>query len=106
MDFKDQIKQIGERVIKLKEQIQTEIDENHQPENISVFPNPAKNYIDLKTDVHQTGSLYIIHDLMGRTLARGKILNEKTPIDLTNFPAGIYTLTTDNNLSTLRVVKE
>jgi hypothetical protein len=75
---------------------------------ISIHPNPAKNQITVKVAEKLVGSDYIIHDLLGKIVLKGKLNAENTMIELGNLSGGVYSLTiSDNNLKqTFKVVKE
>jgi hypothetical protein len=75
---------------------------------ISIHPNPAKNQITVKVAAKSVGSDYIIHDLLGKIVLKGKLNTENTMIELGNLSGGVYSLTiSDNNLKqTFRVIKE
>jgi hypothetical protein len=75
---------------------------------ISIHPNPAKSQITVKTAALLVGSDYIIHDLLGKIVLKGKIHSENTMIELGDLSGGVYSLTiSDNNLKqTFKVIKE
>ena len=75
---------------------------------ISIHPNPAKNQITVKVAEKLVGSDYIIHDLLGKIVLKGKLNAENTMIELGNLSGGVYSLTiSDNNLKqTFKVIKE
>lgn len=57
-----------------------------------VFPNPASNYVnfELATDKYKKWNVVILNDL-GKTIESLDVLNnEKTNIDMSNHPKGIY----------------
>jgi hypothetical protein len=75
---------------------------------ISIHPNPAKSQITVKAAALLVGSDYIIHDLLGKIVLKGKIHSENTMIELGDLSGGVYSLTiADNNLKqTFKVIKE
>jgi hypothetical protein len=75
---------------------------------ISIHPNPAKSQITVKAAAILIGSDYIIYDLLGKIVLKGKLNSENTMIELGNLSGGVYSLTiSDNNLKqTFKVIKE
>lgn len=61
-------------------------------ENISVFPNPTKDFINIvyKSNSSEPIEIYLI-DSFGRTVLVDKMINQKK-IDIENIEAGFYTL--------------
>jgi hypothetical protein len=60
---------------------------------LSVFPNPASDYINVKTN--HKAKIYI-HDLMGKLVYQSDIYNQKT-IDTRDLNQGTYILSLTNN---------
>ena len=75
---------------------------------ISIHPNPAKSQITVKAAVILIGSDYIIYDLLGKIVLKGKINSENTIIELANLSGGIYLLNIDddNLKQTFKIIKE
>lgn len=63
---------------------------NPLPVNISVFPNPARDLVTVKTDSGLNGSDFTITDLAGKQFLDGKLVNESTPVDISQLVPGIY----------------
>ncbi len=61
--------------------------------NLSVYPNPVKEmmYIEISGNVNGTGKLQLL-DIAGKTLRQMEINRNKTPIDMSGYPAGVYIL--------------
>ena len=58
--------------------------------NISIFPNPAVEYIQLEgTGLFNTS--FIINNTLGQNVKIGNLINNR--IDIQEFPQGQYTLT-------------
>lgn len=53
-------------------------------DDISVWPNPAKNFLQIKN--HIDGEAWIIYDLAGRRMAKG----HQSKIDVSNLRPGLY----------------
>lgn len=83
-------------------------DENAFVDNeILLFPNPATNQINLKTETRNLGSSYTIFDDTGKSVLFGKIKLENTIIELDPLSSGIYILNVGGNKNqTFKVVKK
>jgi len=83
------------------------INESASNNVFSLFPNPAKNQINVKTDVKLLGSVYVVYDNSGKLVLTGKINSENTVIEFGNLSNGIYLFSVGENMKqTFRVVKE
>jgi len=61
---------------------------NHNKSNITIYPNPVKNLLNINF-LDNISHQFKITDLMGRQVLRGEISNK---IDVTVLPTGIYVL--------------
>ena len=83
------------------------INEFTQNNLFSVYPNPAKSQINVKTDAKLLGSIYTIYDNTGKLVLSGKIISENTTIELGDLSGGIYLFSAGDNLEqTFTVIKE
>jgi len=83
------------------------INESASSNVFSLFPNPANNQINVKTDVKLLGSVYVVYDNTGKLVLTGKINSENTVIEFGNLSNGIYLFSVGENMKqTFRVVKE
>jgi hypothetical protein len=83
------------------------INESASSSVFSLFPNPANNQINVKTDVKLLGSVYVVYDNTGKLVLTGKINSENTVIEFGNLSNGIYLFSVGENMKqTFRVVKE
>jgi len=74
---------------------------------ISVFPNPAENKINVKADAKLVGSVYTIYDNTGQVVLSDKINAENTSVELGNLSGGIYLFSVGDNLKqTIKIIKE
>ena len=74
---------------------------------IILFPNPATNQINLKTELKELGAFYTIYDDTGKSVLFGKIKSENTLIELGNLSSGIYIFKIGNKRKqTFKVVKK
>jgi len=63
-----------------------------EAEEISVFPNPANQFITITTNHQMAGKGYFLADALGNIVYRGILTNENNPIDISNFKNGLYYL--------------
>jgi PKD repeat protein len=86
----------------------TSIEENIvEVGDFSLYPNPALNQINLKTDSRLLGSNYTVYDKTGKSVINGKIIAEQTVVELGNLSRGIYLLSIGENFKqTFKVIKE
>jgi len=74
---------------------------------IFVYPDPATNHINLKTEPKELGDSYTIYDETGKSVLFGKIKSENTIIELGNLSSGVYILNVGGNKNqTFKVVKK
>ncbi len=91
-----------------KLQTSTSVKDNLTENNISVYPNPAYNY--LKIDISNTDALgIVIYNVAGqKVLSQNKIDSAET-IDISNLPKGSYLLKvkfTNNKCRIVKFIKE
>jgi hypothetical protein len=84
----------------------TQITQQIKDNNISIFPNPAKNYIQIQTnglDIEK----YNIIDINGKTIKQINSANNNNIIDISNLPNGVYILNivTENTVINNRIIK-
>ena len=83
------------------------INENSQNNLFTVFSNPAKSIINVKTDSKLIGSDYSIFDNKGGVVQTGKISSENTTIELGQLTSGIYMFSVGENMKqSFKVIKE
>ncbi|MDX1652536.1 MAG: S8 family serine peptidase [Brumimicrobium sp.] len=58
-------------------------------ELISVYPNPAKEYLNFVVKIEEAQSIEL-YDATGKKVISGDILNDKTVIELSRFNSGLY----------------
>ena len=73
--------------------------------NFSIFPNPAKDLININCKENSTLTIF---DLQGHQIMTKELTNTKNTIMLNNFSSGIYTLKVVNkkNVTTQKLIKE
>ena len=85
----------------------TSIPEAKQTETIIASPNPANNYTNIIISPELIGSLYNIHDITGRIILTGKLIDENNLIHLDNLADGLYSLSIAGmKKQVLRIVKQ
>lgn len=83
------------------------IDEKAKQNLFNVFPNPATNQINVKTNVKLIGAAYSVYDNMGKKVLSGTLNTENTVIELGNLSSGMYLFSIGENMQqTFKVVKE
>jgi hypothetical protein len=65
---------------------------NLNSQQLALYPNPANDYIMLTASEQLIGETYVIHDITGREVLRGKINSTNTRIALENQSSGSYLL--------------
>jgi len=68
----------------------TGIDESLGQVDISIFPNPAIDFITVKVSNNLIGNQYFLTDQNGSQMLTGKIDSETTSINISQFRNGIY----------------
>ena len=70
----------------------TTINENNfSDNNINIYPNPAKNSLQISIDSEQLRKeSIIIYDIYGQKVSRTFLLNNKAILDISNLPKGVY----------------
>ena len=85
----------------------TSISELNKENSLSIYPNPAKESITITSTNALAGKFYVIHDAIGKQVAKGILSPEKTNVSLTGLSAGLYILSVEGNLNqTYKFVKE
>lgn len=83
------------------------INETVKENNFLVYPNPAEDKINVKTDATLLGSAYTVYDNTGKSVLSGKINSENTIIELGGLSAGIYLFSVGDNMKrSFKVIKE
>ena len=75
-------------------QVGVETIDNNYP--ITVYPNPATDFVTINTDESLKGSTCFITDQLGRTILTSELIEESSKIDISDFPVGLYIVTLGN----------
>lgn len=70
----------------------TNIKQTDKEENINVYPDPASDYISIKSSSENSNSLYRIYNSEGNLVSYGKLNSEKIKIKVDSFANGLYIL--------------
>jgi hypothetical protein len=63
--------------------------------NLTVFPNPANNMLNIRTD--KVGGDVKIFDLLGNVVWQGQMNSKQTSVDISALSAGVYAVEMTNN---------
>lgn len=73
---------------------------------LSVYPNPAKNFITIKSN-SENGSEYRITNIFGKRILDGKLENGTTTVDINELSSGIYFVQVGNKkIRNFKFIKE
>lgn len=74
---------------------------------INIYPNPAKNQINVTVDSKLIGSTYTVKDQIGRMVLSGKMNADNFTIELGGLSGGVYLFSVgETSKQTFKVVKE
>ena len=84
----------------------TTINENDWSKKISVYPNPANDFIDIETDFKNC--YFSVFNATGKLILREKTNQSKTRIDLSNYANGLYfiQLQSDEKMISKKFIKQ
>lgn len=96
---------VGENGLILKRQDISSVEES-KTVNISLFPNPAQNYLHIGNE--QNFKLLVITDITGKIIFRKDMFKHTEIIDITGLEPGIYFITgiNEGQVFTSRFIKE
>lgn len=72
----------------------TSVEEKSLLKGIYVFPNPASNFISIRAEKNDIGSVYHINDIIGREVMSGRLTSELTEVDISSLNRGTYLVQT------------
>jgi hypothetical protein len=71
-------------------QVTNGVNENNFVENISVYPNPAKEIINVKCGIKNENSILSIHNVLGNEVRTEILKTENLQINISDLEEGIY----------------
>jgi beta-glucanase (GH16 family) len=79
-----------------------------KPKDLVLFPNPAKDKLNLKIKDNQIGSQVIIYSILGQELNSYILNTEETILDISHYQNGMYLLkiNTNSGIQTYKFIKE
>lgn len=77
---------------------------NPLPVEITVGPNPARDWVDINVADSYQGLNYTLYSIKGETVRKNNIVSEKTHIEMGNLPTGTYMLYVENENHTKKNV--
>jgi len=81
--------------------------DDHLLNNISLYPNPAKEYIDVRVDEFNVTSMEV-YDVYGKLINTINVIDNPTRINVSNLASGMYfvRVTTEQGVATKSFVKK
>ena len=80
--------------------------ENHLADiDISVFPNPAVNYLNVNISDLSKVKSYAMYDMSGKLLLQQEIISNQFEVSFSNFSSGNYLLIFKNDQQKLKTLK-
>ena len=80
--------------------------ENHIADiDISVFPNPAVNYLNVNISDLSKVKSYAMYDMSGKLLLQHEIISNQFEVSFSNFSSGNYLLIFKNDQQKLKTLK-
>ena len=68
---------------------------------VTLFPNPAHDILNIGVSAELTGSSYALYDMAGRRLAGGTLENEMNEISVRDIASGIYLVSIGNGINSI-----
>jgi Secretion system C-terminal sorting domain len=77
--------------------------------SVNIFPNPTANQVNLTIDKYQ-GLIYQLYDVTGKLLIGSKVTNQKTQLNVSDYPKGTYLLSLisqdKKKIKTYKIIKK
>jgi len=74
----------------------TSVNEPEKDFGVSIYPNPANEYLYLKGSQNYSGKKYFIHDFSGRLTATGLISSYNQSLNISGWSGGMYIFTLED----------
>jgi len=85
----------------------TGVRESRPEVNISFYPNPAFDYITIRSGEDLVGSPYSFTDLTGKLILSGELTDQTVTVDISTFESGIYLIQLgDQRRRTYKMIKK
>ncbi|KLT69322.1 family 16 glycosylhydrolase [Flavobacterium sp. ABG] len=105
-----EIEAYGAAAAAKKVAVTKDISPDREVTEVSIYPNPANDYIELSVPAKLTNKEVTIHDLAGNLVAKSRMDTavEEKVIDISRLPKGIYILnfSSDQKSVTKKVIKK
>lgn len=90
------------------DQVQTLNNKNLNLDSISLYPNPAKNILNINLNTLTDNTILSVLDLQGRLISTQSVLDKTTTIDVANLQSGVYVVRIDSDAGsyTKKFIKE
>lgn len=82
------------------------VDMADEVSSIEVFPNPATDYLKLRTNSELTGSAFSVYNALGKVLVSGTIGEGETIIEMENLASGVHFVHLPMSGKTITFVKQ
>jgi hypothetical protein len=66
--------------------------EKHASQDITIFPNPAGAFINIRSEIRDNDLAYALYDAIGRLIRSGMRTGTNTILSLSGLPEGVYML--------------
>lgn len=66
--------------------------EKHATQDITIFPNPAGAFINIRSEIRNNDLAYALYDAVGRLIRSGMRTGTNTILSLSGLPEGVYML--------------
>jgi hypothetical protein len=73
---------------------------------IMLYPNPTSDAFTIETSEDLTGNIFVIQDVSGRVLSSGRLVGNKTTIQVSSLSTGSYYFRLLENNQTLKFIKQ
>ncbi len=87
-----------------EEEITANLQETNSSKDISIYPNPTTDFIEIKTSKDTLVTKVMLYSMDGRLIFEKEVSNNQ--VDLSNLPVGSYLLKTDfDTTTTFKIIK-
>jgi len=79
----------------------TQAEDYEAPNTLNIFPNPAGDYIHVRTNMRVNKENYLILNMQGKPVQEGILQNSEEKINLSELESGLYLFKTDSGMKKL-----